>query len=63
MLGETRLTVRLPGPLAEWLRAMKERDGSTVNFEIIRSIKERKQTEDRKAQVEEADQLRRTCGG
>lgn len=41
MLDERRLTVRLPGTLADWLVALKEREGSTVNFEIIRSIKER----------------------
>lgn len=41
MLDETRMTIRLPGPVAGWLRDAKEREGSTVNFEIIRSIRER----------------------
>lgn len=41
MDDETRMTIRLPGALASWLREMKEREGSTTNFEIIRSIRER----------------------
>lgn len=43
MLDERRLTVRLPGPVADWLIAAKDAEGSTVNFEIIRSVRERMQ--------------------
>lgn len=41
MHDERRLTVRLPGPVADWLTAAKDAEGSTINFEIIRSVRER----------------------
>lgn len=41
MKHETRITLRLPQPMKDWLTEQKEEEGSSVNFEIIRSIKER----------------------
>lgn len=41
MQDDRRLTVRLPGPVADWLFAEKQKEGSTINFEIIRAVRER----------------------
>lgn len=43
MKDERRFTVRMPGPIADWLSRTKDAEGSTVNFEIIRSVRERMQ--------------------
>jgi len=48
MKDEARLTIRLPGHLKDWLDAIKEEEGSSINYEIIRSIRERKDREEQK---------------
>jgi hypothetical protein len=41
MKNQARLTVRLPWKLRRWLEDIKEEQGSSVNYEIIRSIRDR----------------------
>jgi hypothetical protein len=41
MKDEARLTIRLPGNLRQWLEHVKEEQGSSINYEIIRSIRDR----------------------
>ncbi|WP_319499346.1 hypothetical protein [uncultured Cohaesibacter sp.] len=42
MKNEARLSIRLPIELKEWLDQMKENEVSSINYEIVRSIRERK---------------------
>jgi hypothetical protein len=39
---EARLTIRLPMELKIWLDKVKEEEFSSLNYEIVRSIRERK---------------------
>ena len=47
MKEEARLSVRIPAELKNWLDTMKEKELSSINYEIVRSIRERKERHER----------------
>jgi hypothetical protein len=41
VLEHTKITTRLPEPYTDWLRVEAARNGSSMNSEIIRAVRER----------------------
>lgn len=48
-MAEDRLTIRLPRELKMWLSEKKTEEMSSMNYEIVRSIRERKEREEQAA--------------
>lgn len=42
MQDEKRITLRVPGHLWEWMRKVRDEEGASVNYQIVRAIKEQR---------------------
>jgi len=48
MLDETRMTIRIPGPIKSWMDTVRQEEGCSINYQIIRAL-QRAQHETKKA--------------